>query len=234
MADDVLSLENGERNGASEELEPGQSRAILHSPNGNDAGARLVTIQIGIDVVPPNPAGELDVDVYVDLSWGVARAAQSVQVDVLRGTAITLTATTFDIKATYRRNVATIGGQTTGPKVRVSALATYDPKPGSALGSNARLTQRLPKLGPSLRSTTVDVPPWATHVLVLTSSPSLLQSTLVNVDCLTAASLTEYQVQPTAQFDAQAVPLSNVVRKVKITSAGGFDAGFSLLWSLCL
>jgi len=235
--EDVLSLQSGEQNGSSEELQPGQSRLILKSSNGSDAGATLLTLQIGVDVVPPNPAGELDVDVVADITWGVARASQSVRVDVLRGTAITLTATSFKVDAFYRQNPATVGGLTTGPKVRVSALASYEPKPGSAIGSNVRLTQRLGQLGPTAtagRNVTVDVPPWATHVLLLTTSPSLLQSTLVNVDCQTANAITEYQVQPTQQYDTHAIPLSNPVRKLRISNNGGFDAKFSLLWSLCL
>lgn len=237
QADDVLSID-GQRNGASEELSPGQSRAILASPSGTDEHARLVTLQLGVDVVPPAPgAGTLDVDVVADVTWGLGKASQSVQCDVLRGTALTITATSFAVKATYRQNAVAGGapGQlTTGPKVRVSALASYYTKPAPPLGGNARLTQRLGNLGPSKRSTTVDVPAWATHVLVLTTSISLLASTLVNVNCQTYGLLTLYQAQPTNMYDTNSIPLAGGVSKVTIQNGGAFDAPFTLLWSLCL
>lgn len=232
QADDVLSVD-GQRNGASEELNPGQSRSILQSPNGADEHARLVTVQLGLAILPPNPFGQLDVDVYCDLEWGVGKASQSVRCDILRGTALTFTATSFSVKATYRQNPHP-DGPTTGPKVRVSALASYYTKPAGPLGGNARLTQRIGTLGPSQRTIDVDVPAWATHVLVLTTSISLLNGGLVNVDCKTAGMLTLYQMQPTNMYEQNNVPLANAVHKVRVTNNGSFNGDFVLLWSLGL
>jgi len=232
QADDVLSVD-GQRNGASEELNPGDTRGILTSPNGADEHARLVTVQIGLDILAPNPFGQLDVDVVADVSWGVGKAAQAVRCDILRGTALTFTATSFAVKATYVRN-AHPEGPTTGPKVRVSALASYYTKPAGPLGGNARLTQRIGTLGPSKRTITVDVPPWATHVLVLTTSISLLNGGLVNVDCRTFGALTLYQAQPTNMYEANNIVLAGAVHKVQIQNNGSFDAPFLLLWSLGL
>jgi len=223
--DDVLGLNDGAHNGASEKLDPAQTepQIILATKGGSNVSPTLVTIQCSLEITQPQtpPASVIGVQGFLD--WGINGCSHVAKFDWLQGCAFTLTATSFKVRAKLRNGI------TPGTYVKAGASVAYGTKPVVPL----QLTSDYETLNEGA-STVFDIPPWATHgILVVVPFATLLLRAIL-VEVLTFTSVVRYEVRPGDCTEANRFPLSFDVQRVRVTNQSEEEARVAIIWRLML
>lgn len=226
MADDVLGLNDGVHNGASEKLDPAQTepQAILATKGGSNVSPTLITIQCSLEITQPQlpPASVIGVMGYLD--WGVNGCSHVARFDWLQGCTFTLTATSFKLRAKLRN------GLTPGTYVKAGASASYGTKPVVPL----QLTTDYVTLVPN-NSAIFDIPPWATHGLLVVVPFNVLLVRDILVEVLTFTNVVRYEVRPGDCTEASRFPLSFDVQRVRVTNQSEDGrVTVAIIWRLTL
>lgn len=229
MADDVLGLNDGSHNGASEKLDPQQTepQVILGTKGGSDVSPTLVTIQCSLEITQPQtpPTSVIGVQGYLD--WGVNGCSHVAKFDWLQGCAFTLTATSFKLRAKLRN------GLNPGTYVKAGASAAYGTKPVVPLQLTTDYVT-LQERGVD-SSTIFDIPPWATHGLLVVTPFNALTGRNILVELLTFTDILRYEVRPGDCTEASRFPLSFDVQRVRVTNQTGEGTiSVAIIWRLTL
>lgn len=228
MADDVLGLNDGNHNGASEKLDPAQTEPqnILATKGGSNVSPTIITIQCSLDITQPQSPPASVIGVMGFLDWGVNGCSHVAKFDWLQGCAFTLTATSFKLRAKLRN------GLTPGTYVRAGASTSYGTKPVVPL----QLTTDYVTLdNADATSTLFDIPPWATHGLLVVTPFNVLLTRSILVELLTFTDVVRYEVRPGDCTEASRFPLSFDVQRVRVTNQStGRRVTVAIIWRLTL
>jgi len=221
----ILSVENGRFNGASEKLDPGQAepQQILSNKGGDDESPQLVTLQCGLEIINPQaePPGKIGVEGFID--WGISATSHSARFDWLQGCALTLTATSYKLRAKLRL------APNPGTTVMAKASVSYGSKPTIPFQLSSDHELLLPGA-----SQILDIPSWATHGLLVVLPFDPLPLRLVRLELLTYDITTRYEVRPDDCTEANRFPLSFDVQKIRVTNEFRTRIQFCLIWRLAL
>ena len=225
MGEDILSKHEGKYNGASEKLDPNQTepQAVLANKGGDDLSPELVTIQCSLDITDPNAAPPGVVGVVGFIDWGVGGASHSAYFDWLQGCTMTLCATSFKLRARLRKAPAP------GTNVFAKASICYGTKSVVPL----QLSSEYYIINP-LASEIIDIPPWATHGLLVVAPFDVLPSRLVLLEPLTFDNQSRYEVRPNDCTESNRFPLTFDVQRLKITNEARFRIRVCIIWRLSL
>lgn len=223
---DVLSTQDGQHSGTSQEVEPGRTHSIIRA-QGADVRPSLITISWSIDTPflgGPEVAPALGKrDLLGLLDFGNNGASHVVAFDWGRGGQITITATSFHLKAQNSRDARTT--------FRVQAAASYESRPGID-AARVTLTNRF-TVGPA-QSATIYAPTFAHLVTVYCRSALVLDNRELLLEFLGLDGIVEYEHIPRNSTITDAVELPNEVAFVRVNkTTPGVVAG-SLLWYLSL
>lgn len=225
MANDVLGLNDGIHNGASEKLDPAQTepQSILATKGGSNVSPTLITIQCSLEITQPQSPPTSVIGVMGFLDWGINGCSHVARFDWLQGCAFTLTATSFKLRAKLRNGLAP------GTYVKAGASTSYGTKPVVPL----QLSSDYATLSEG-DSTVFDIPPWATHglLVVVPFQALLLRAILVQV--LTFTNVVRYEVRPGDCTEASRFPLSFDVQRVRVTNQSEESATLAIIWRLTL
>lgn len=227
MADDVLGLNDGVHNGASEKLDPAQTepQSILATKGGSNVSPTLITIQCSLEITQPQSPPASIIGVMGFLDWGINGCSHVAKFDWLQGCAFTLTATSFKLRAKLRN------GLTPGTYVKAGASVAYGTKPVVPL----QLTTDYVTLDDNGgNSVLFDIPPWATHgILIVVPFDALLSRTIL-VEVLTFTNVVRYEVRPGDCTEASRFPLSFDVQRVRVTNEWRENVTVAIIWRLTL
>lgn len=226
MEDDVLGLQDGTHNGSSEKLDPAQSepQVVLATKGGSNRSPTLVTIQCSLEITQPQvgPPSVIGVQGYLD--WGINGCSHVAQFDWIQGCQFTLTATSFKLRAKLRTS--------TSPGTNVLARASV------AYGSKAAVSLQLSTDYVPLANGAnhvFDIPPWATHGLLVVTPFFVLPMRGIQIDLLTFTDVVRYEVRPEDCTEADRFPLSFDVQKVRVTNdSEDSDVTVGIIWRLSL
>lgn len=225
MGEDILSKHEGKYNGASEKLDPTQSepQAVLANKGGDDLSPELVTIQCSLEIINPNaaPPGVVGVEGFID--WGVGGVSHSARFDWLQGCSMTLCATSFKLRAKLRK------APNPGTNVFAKASICYGTKPVVPL----QLCSNYFDLDANT-STIIDIPPWATHGLLVASPFDVLPFRQVLLEPLTFDNQSRYEVRPIDCTESNRFPLTFDVQRLRVTNDARFEIRFCIIWRLAL
>lgn len=225
MANDVLGLNDGIHNGASEKLDPAQTepQSILATKGGSNVSPTLITIQCSLEITQPQSPPTSVIGVMGFLDWGINGCSHVARFDWLQGCAFTLTATSFKLRAKLRNGLAP------GTYVKAGASTSYGTKPVVPL----QLSSDYATLSEG-DSTVFEIPPWATHglLVVVPFQALLLRAILVQV--LTFTNVVRYEVRPGDCTEASRFPLSFDVQRVRVTNQSEESATLAIIWRLTL
>ncbi len=223
--DDVLGLNDGVHNGASEKLDPAQTepQIILATKGGSNVSPALVTIQCSLEITQPQtpPASVIGVQGFLD--WGINGCSHVAKFDWLQGCSFTLTATSFKVRAKLRNGI------NPGTYVKAGASVAYGSKPVVPLQLSSDYVP-LPEAG----STILDIPAWATHGLLVVVPFQTLLLRAIRVEALTFTNLVRYDVRPGDCTEASRFPLSFDVQRVRVTNESEENATIAIIWRLTL
>jgi hypothetical protein len=225
MDADVLALQDGIHNGSSQELNPAQTepQVVLATKGGSNCSPQLITIQSSLEITQPQIGPPSKIGVQGHLDWGINGCSHVVQFDWLQGVQFTLAATSFKLRAILRSTISP------GTKVMAKASVAYGTKAAVPL----QLTSEYKTLF-AAASITLDIPPWATHGLLVGSPFFLLSTGSVLLELLTYDNVARYEVRPTDCTESNRFPLSCDVQKVKVTNFSDTKLNFALIWRLSL
>ncbi|HRI66358.1 MAG TPA: hypothetical protein PK156_19050 [Polyangium sp.] len=228
-ADDVLGLNDGLHNGASEKLDPAQSEPqnILATKGGSNVSPTLVTIQCSLEITQPQTPPTSVIGVMGFLDWGINGCSHVAKFDWLQGCAFTLTATSFKLRAKLRN------GLSPGTYVKAGASIAYGTKPVVPLQLTTDYVTLVSNNGGA--STIFDIPPWATHGLLVATPFSALLARGILVEVLTFTNVLRYDLRPGDCTEANRFPLSFDVQRVRVTNQS--DEGpvnVAIIWRLTL
>lgn len=229
MADDVLGLNDGIHNGASEKLDPAQTepQSILATKGGSNVSPTIITIQCSLEITQPQSPPTSVIGVMGFLDWGINGCSHVAKFDWLQGCAFTLTATSFKLRAKLRNGLAP------GTYVKAGASTSYGTKPVVPL----QLTTEYVTLDDdgAGSSTVFDIPPWATHGLLVVVPFQVLLARTILVEVLTFTNVVRYEVRPGDCTEASRFPLSFDVQRVRVTNQS--EEGrvtVAIIWRLTL
>lgn len=226
MADDVLGLNDGVHNGASDKLDPAQTepQSILATKGGSNVSPTLVTIQCSLEITQPQSPPASVIGVMGFLDWGINGCSHVAKFDWLQGCAFTLTATSFKLRAKLRNGLAP------GTYVKAGASVAYGPKPVVPL----QLTTDYAEL--ELNGNVLfDIPPWATHGLLVVVPFDVLPLREILVELLTFTNVVRYECRPNDCTEGSRFPLSFDVQRVRVTNQSEANrATVAIIWRLTL
>ncbi len=225
MANDVLGLNDGIHNGASEKLDPAQTepQSILATKGGSNVSPTLITIQCSLEITQPQSPPTSVIGVMGFLDWGINGCSHVARFDWLQGCAFTLTATSFKLRAKLRNGLAP------GTYVKAGASTSYGTKPVVPL----QLSSDYATLSEG-DSTVFDIPPWATHGLLVVVPFQALFLRAILVQVLTFTNVVRYEVRPGDCTEASRFPLSFDVQRVRVTNQSEESATLAIIWRLTL
>ena len=225
MDADVLALQDGIHNGSSQELNPAQTepQVVLATKGGSNCSPQLITIQSSLEITQPQSGPPSKIGVQGHLDWGINGCSHVVQFDWLQGVQFTLTATSFKLRAILRSTISP------GTKVIAKASVAY----GSKSAIPLQLSSEYMNLG-AAGTITLNIPPWATHGLLVGYPFFLLLTRSVLIELLTYDNVVRYEVQPGDCTESNRFPLSYDVQKVRITNRSDTKLDFALIWRLSL
>jgi hypothetical protein len=223
--EDVLGLHDGAHNGSSEKLEPTQSepQQILATKNGSNRSPRLITIQCSLEITQPQSGPPSIIGVQGYLDWGVNGCSHIASFDWLQGCTFTLTATSFKLRAKLRRNVLA------GTNVMAKASAAY----GTKAGPQLQLSTDHAEMDAG-NNQVYDVPPWATHGLLVVNPFAVLPPREVRIEALTFNNLLRYEVRPNDCTEVDQFPVSCDVQRVRLTNLSAVRINAAIIWRLSL
>lgn len=226
MNEDLLGLRDGTNNGASEELKPQQSepQQILASKGGSDLSPRLVTIQCSLEIFQPQvgPASVIGVRGFLD--WGISGCSHKAEFDWIQGCTFTLAATSYKIRAKLQNTVVP------GTKVFAKASTAYGTKCAVPLQLSTDYVQLA-----NGANHVFDIPPWATHGLLVVTPFFVLPMRGIKIELLTFTSVVRYEVMPEDCTEADRFPVSADVQKVRVTNnSEDADVTVGIIWRLSL
>jgi hypothetical protein len=225
MDKDLLGLRDGTNNGASEELRPEQTepQQILATKGGTDRSPHLITIQCSLEIIQPQAGPVSVIGVEGFLAWGINGCSHIARFDWLQGCALTLTATSFKIRAKLRRSIAP------GTKVFAKASAAYGSKSVAPLQLSSDYV-----VIDDAGSFRFDVPLWATHGVLIVAPFLVLPPRQVLVEALTFTDVVRYEVKPDDCTEANRFPLSFDIQRVRVTNQSGRQISVCIVWRLSL
>jgi hypothetical protein len=225
MGDDILSKHDGKYNGASEKLDPNQTepQQVLANKGGDDLSPELVTIQCSLDIINPNaaPPGVVGVEGFLD--WGVGGCSHIARFDWLQGCSMTLCATSFKLRARLRQ------APVPGTNVFAKASICYGTKAVVSL----QLSSDYYPLEPGV-SQIIDIPPWATHGLLVVVPFDVLPFRQVLLEPMTFDNQSRYEVRPNDCTESNRFPLTFDVQRLKVTNQSYNPMRFCIIWRLAL
>lgn len=225
MGEDILSKHEGKYNGASEKLDPKQSepQQVLANKGGDDLSPELVTIQCSLDIINPNaaPPGVVGVEGFLD--WGVGGCSHVARFDWIQGCSMTLCATSFKLRARLRN------APNPGTNVFAKASICYGTKAVVAL----QLSSDYYAVDAGA-SQSIDIPPWATHGLLVVTPFDVLQLRQVLLEPMTFDNQSRYEVRPDDCTESNRFPLTFDVQRLKVTNQSYDAIRFCVIWRLAL
>lgn len=226
--EDVLGLNDGTHNGASEKLDPAQTepQLVLSTKGGSNVSPTLVTIQCSLEITQPQaPPGSV-IGVQGFLDWGINGCSHVARFDWLQGCAFTLTATSFKVRAKLRNGLAP------GTYVKAGASVAYGTKPIVPLQlSTDYVPLQIQGIG---ISTVFDIPPWATHGLLVVKPFGVLLAREILLELLTFTNVVRYEVKPGDCTEENRFPLSFDVQRVRVTNQSNQIVDVAIIWRLTL